>query len=144
MAEINISQAEADSLIAVHKKTLSDISLPIQGEGVQIKVVSHDKKEEFIVDISRGTIKLQKSKEQLRAREVVILLRLDIESSPHRNPDGTEISGSHLHIYKENLGDRFAIEIPRDKFTNTGNLIKTVEEFLRYCNIDVPKIQGSI
>jgi hypothetical protein len=118
--------------------------LPLQGERLEVKVVSQDKKEEFLLDVSRSSIKLQKSKEQLRTRDVIILLRLDVNSAPHRNPNGTDVSGSHLHIYREGFADRFAVEIPADKFTDTENLTKLVEDFFKYCNIDVPRIQGSI
>jgi len=52
----------------------------------------------------------------------------------HTNPDGEIITGNHLHIYKEGYGDKIAQPLP-DIFTNPENPLKTLREFMKYCNI---------
>ena len=61
----------------------------------------------------------------------------------HTNPDGKSLTGSHLHLYREGYGDRWAYPVPA-QFTNLANLLLTVDEFMKYCNIvEAPIIQGS-
>jgi hypothetical protein len=67
-----------------------------------------------------------------------VLVRLDFGGSPHRNPDGEEITCPHLHVYQEGFGDKWAVPIPQDKFSDCGNLRQTLDEFMRYCNIVIP------
>ena len=63
--------------------------------------------ESFSLDISRKKVVL-KMKYQLRARQTIVLARLDF-GAKHRNPDGEEIGVPHLHVYKEGYGDKFAL-----------------------------------
>ena len=90
-------------------------------------------------------IKLTKATYQNRARSVIILLRLDLDGAPHRNPDDEEIPCPHLHIYKEGYGDKWVIPAPADKFPNTGDLFKTLEDFVQHCNImNLPRLQNGL
>ncbi|GMO54268.1 MAG: hypothetical protein Ta2C_07290 [Candidatus Endomicrobiellum trichonymphae] len=148
MPEINLTQKEADRLIAVQKTIVPQvrrIDVPSPSQHIHIPVKSVDKKEEFIIDFSRKSIKIQKTTKQLRLREVVILLRLDINAAPHRNPDNTELENSHLHVYREGFSDKYAIDVPKDKFSDIDNLEQTFIDFLEYCNIEkIPPMQLSI
>jgi len=123
MAEINLSQSEADALIAMEKIRINEQSIdyPIFGGRISVPLISRNKRENFILDISRGKIDLLKGTYQERARQVVILVRLDFGGQPHRNPDGEEIPSPHLHIFKEGYGDKRAEMIPTDRFSNTPN-----------------------
>jgi hypothetical protein len=47
-----------------------------------------------MLDVTRAEIKLTKATYQNRARAAIILLRLDLDGPPHRNPDGRENSMS--------------------------------------------------
>ena len=119
--------------------------MPLPGKCVSIPAKSTDKKEEFTVDLSRKTIKLQKTTEQLRSHDTIVLLRLDINAAPHRNPDNTEVGNSHLHIYKERFSDKYAIDVPINKFSDLNDLEQTFIDFLRFCNIEkIPLIQGNL
>jgi len=147
MAEINVPQNEADALIAMEKHRTDDKTweYPPLGGQIQIPLISNDKREHFFLDISRGKIDLSKGKYQNRARQVVLLVRLDFGGSPHRNPDNQEIPCPHLHVYREGFGLRWAIPVPKDKFSNITDLRQTLEDFMRYCNItQPPMIQGSL
>jgi len=139
MADLNLTQAEADILIAMEKHRTNDdrYDFPLTGS-LTIDLQSPDKREFFILDISRSRIDLQKGKFQNRARQVIALVRLDFGGSLHRNPDGEEISCPHLHIYREGYGDKWAFFPPGDKFRDTSNPWKTLEDFMRYCNITQP------
>lgn len=140
MADIDLTQAEADALIAMHKHRMNDdvVYFPGPGSSVTIPLASADKRENFLLDVSRGRIDLLKAKYQNRARQVVILVRLDLSGAPHRNPNGEEITCPHLHIYREGYGDKWAGPIPVDKFTDTTNLWHTLQDFMCFCSITRP------
>lgn len=146
MAEINLTQQEADKLISIDKllSNVDKIELPLSGKRLSLSCFSFDKREEFLLDCFRGSIRLSKITNQMRARKVVPLIRLDIDSSPHKNPDGTEVGPNHIHIYTENYADKYALEIP-DSFTNLSDMVQTLIDFMKYCNIkNTPQITGEL
>ena len=140
MADIEITQAEADSLIAMEKRFVDDDDwvFPAAGERIGLALASLDKRENFMLDVTRAQIKLTRATYQNRARQAIILMRLDLDGSPHRNPDGTEIPCPHLHVYREGFGDKWASAAPADHYTNTLDLFSTCEAFLQHCNITGP------
>lgn len=140
MADINLTQAEADALIALEKHRVSEdwYSFPALGGSLILPLQSHDRREQFLLDISQGRIDLFKVKMQNRARQVVVLVRLDLGGPPHRNPDGLEIPSPHLHIFCEGYGDKWAFPVPPDRFGKTSDVWQTLEDFMRYCNITQP------
>lgn len=91
-----------------------------------------------MLDIYRGKIELTKGTLQNRARQVFILAHLDYGGAPHRNPYGEEMPCPHLHIYREGYGDKWAIPVPDKKFQSIGNDWKTLQDFMKYCNIIEP------
>lgn len=146
MAEINLTQAEADALIAKEKRKIDEESwnYPGLGGSISIPLESLDKRENFLLDISRGKIDL-KGTYQNRSRQVIVLVRLDFGGQPHRNPDDEEIPSPHLHIYREGYGDKWAIPIPADRFPNISNLWQTLDDFMKFCNIiEPPSIEGEL
>src|ERR1700737_4092718 len=88
-----------------------------------------------MLDVTRAQIKLTKATYQNRARAAIVLMRLDLDGSPHRNPDGEEIPCPHLHIYREGYGDKWAIAAPADRYINPEDLFSTCEAFMQHCNI---------
>jgi len=140
MAEINLTQPEADALIAMekHRVTEDRSDFPLGGESLVLPLQSSDKREQFLLDLSRGRIDLLKVKMQTRGRQVVVLVRLDLGGAPHRNPDDEEISAPHLHVYREGCGDKWAVPVPPDRFRNVGDVWVTLEDFLRFCNVTQP------
>lgn len=140
MADINLTQVEADALIAVEKHRITEdrSDFPMGGQSLVLPLQSADKREQFLLDLSRGRIDLQKVKMQNRGRQVVVLVRLDLGGAPHRNPDGEEVPAPHLHIYREGYGDKWAVPIPADRFRDVGNVWAALEDFLHYCNITQP------
>jgi hypothetical protein len=137
MTEINLAQNEADSLISMEKYRISDDvwTYPGSGGSVCIPLTSEDKRENFLLDISRTKIDLLKGTYQNRARNVVVLVRLDFGGRPHRNPDDIEVSSPHLHIYREGYSDKWAFPVPSNRFSNISDLWQTLEDFMIFCNI---------
>ncbi|MDE2180209.1 MAG: hypothetical protein KGJ40_05075 [candidate division NC10 bacterium] len=140
MADMNLTQAEADTLIAMEKHRVNEdrSDFPMGGQSLILPLQSADKREQFLLDVSRGRIDLLKVKMQNRGRQVVVLVRLDLGGAPHRNPDGEEMLPPHLHVYREGYGDKWAAPIPSDRFRSTGDLWVTLEDFMRFCNIIEP------
>ena len=140
MAELNLTQAEAAALIAMEKHRVNEdqSDFPMGGQSLVLPLQSPDKREHFLLDLSRGRIDLLKVKMQNRARQVVVLVRLDMSGAPHRNPDDEEIPAPHLHVYREGFGDKWATPVPADHFSTTTDVWATLEEFNRFCNITKP------
>jgi len=146
MTDIELTQAEADELIAMRKLCSEERTwdMPDPGGKVSIPLVSEDTREPFTLDISRGRIDLRKGTYQNRVRKVFVLVRLDFGGQPHRNPDGQEVASPHLHLYREHYADKWAFELPPDDFSDVSDLLLTLDDFLRYCNIDPPQITGKL
>jgi hypothetical protein len=140
MAEINLTQAEADALIAMakHRVDESEWDYPDLGGAVSIPLVSSNRREQFLLDLRRGRIDLAKGTYQNRGRQVVVLVRLDFGGAPHRNPDGEEIASPHLHIFREGFGDKCAMRVPARDFRDVTNPWQTLDDFMRYCKIVEP------
>lgn len=133
----NLSQDEAEKLISTSKRYSGNKEswFPSPGELLEFDLVSTDQKEYFLLSIRSGRIELQKVSSQLRVRKIHVLLRLDLGNKPHTNPDGEKIEGPHLHRYREGYGDKFAIPLPRDIFTDPTDSYVTIQEFMTFCNI---------
>ena len=142
MADMNITQAEADALIAMPKVHAGDETwdYPSLGGAISIPLTSPDRRENFLLDIRKGRIDLSKGSYQNRSRQVIVLVRLDFGGSVHRNPDNTEVVCPHLHVYREGYADKWAMQVPDDLFADTTDLMNLLEDFMRYCNIIEPPI----
>jgi hypothetical protein len=140
MADIEIAQAEADSLIEMEKRFVDDKDwiFPAAGGRIALALASLDNRENFMLDVTRAQIKLTKATYENRVRQAIVLMRLDLDGPPHRNPDGSEILCPHLHIYREGFGDKWAITAPVERYTNTLDLYSTCEAFLQHCHITGP------
>jgi len=78
-------------------------------------------------------------------QNVVILARLDFGGAPHRNPDSEEIACPHLHLYREGYGDKWAVPLPTEIFTDINDFERTLDEFMKYCNVaTLPKINPGL
>lgn len=137
MADLNLTQAEADALLAIEKHRVDDQEweYPITGGKLSVPLISVDRREDFVLDLSRNRITLEKHKFQTRGRQVVVLVRLDVGGSPHRNPDDEEISCPHLHIYREDYGDKWAQPVPQERFADLTDPQAMLNDFMRFCNV---------
>lgn len=115
---------------------LNTISLPIINTKARFEIKSKTTKDEFWLDIDRSNRYEIKSKTQERTNEV--LVRLEINSPPHMNPDGTVTSRDHIHIYKEGFGLAWAYDL--DSFIpniNKEYYSALFYSFCEYCIIDL-------
>ena len=101
-------------------------------------LTSTDGRESFLLDVRRARIDLAKGTYQNRGRQVVVLARLDFGGGPHRNPDGEEIGSTHLHLYREGYGDKWAYQVPAVHFSHLSDPWLTLGDFMRFCNILEP------
>lgn len=142
MADMHLTQAEADALLAMakHRSDEERYVFPMGGQSLSIALRSADHREHFLLDLHRARINLAKVKFQSRARQVVVLARLDLGGAPHRNPDDTEVPAPHLHLYREGYGHRWAYPVPAERFRDVADPWRTLEDFMAYCNIVEPPI----
>lgn len=98
-------------------------------------IISLESKDIFILDYYIGRIEIKKFTYNNRYKKVITLLRFD-SSGRHTNPDGQIFNGPHVHIYREDYGDKFAFpvsEIGIDE--NNLNNAEVLKNFLKYCNV---------
>lgn len=142
MAAINITQIEADALIQMEKHCLEEKEYEylFPGEKLIIPLKSSNGREQFLLDINRKKIDIKKGNYQNRARQAVVLLRLDFGGPRHQNPDGEIIPSPHLHVYKERYGDKWAYPLSSEHFPRIDDLWGTLDDFMTFCNITRPPI----
>lgn len=102
-------------------------------------------REKFLLDVWRGMLRLTKLKFQNRVRIAIVLIRLDVDGAPHTNPDGAQLLGTHLHLFKEGYDDKWAYPVDSSAFTLLSDSGKTFHDFCSYCRIESPPaVQGVI
>ncbi|MDG6263275.1 DUF6978 family protein [Glaesserella parasuis] len=132
-----LAQQEANALLTLEKYDFSngEYKFPYMGGSLRLSLQSMDKKETFNLDVTRGYIALEKITFQTRARKAVVLVRLDIEGPPHRNPDGEEITCPHIHLYREGYGDKWAYPLPDELKLVLDSPYDLLDRFMDYCHI---------
>ncbi len=147
MSSIDLTQEEANRLLEIKKYSTEDriYDYPNLGGKIAIPLTTIDKKESFYLDIVRGSINLKKGSYQNRVLTCISLARLDFNGPPHRNPDGEELPSTHIHLYKEGFGDKWAYKIPKNKFSNIKDFWIMLEDFCKFCYIvEPPKIRKGL
>jgi hypothetical protein len=66
-----------------------------------------------------------------------VLVRLDFGGSPHGNPDGKQVASPHLHVYREDYGDKWAFSLPPGFAPENASIWDLLEGFMNYCKITV-------
>ena len=137
MPDNDLTQAEADHLIALPKYAVDRKRWPYPSRGgkVSVPLQSEDRREAFRLDLRRARIDLFKSTHQTRARQVFPLIRLCVGNKPHGNPDGEVIHPIHIHYHREGYGDKWAERLPGGVFGDLTDQLRTLNDFMRYCNI---------
>ena len=140
MNALQLTQSEADALLTMPKRLVghTSIRLPQPGQREQFDLESLDAHEQFFLDISRSRIKLTKRTHQTRAHRTVILARMCLDGTAHRNPDGSQVGSNHLHVYREGFADKWAREMSSDEFSDVSDLWQALEDFLSFCAIAAP------
>lgn len=130
------------------------INLPNNGNKDTYDLESKSTVDKFFLDVDRrGKIELSKFKLQNRyAVTRLPLVRIDIDSPPHMNPDGTKTSRNHIHVYREvdndtgNLPWAYDLEDFHDFSFEEGNInfMDIFVSFCKYCNICIDNVQEVI
>ena len=145
-----ITQAEYEEIFRLPKFYTGRKRLfyPPQGEVTLFDVSTQDGMI-FQVDIrnmSRKSLGLQlwKSTYQERYEKTMVMARLDIGHGQHTNPDGTIVSGNHLHLYHEKYNDHVAIPLPENFSKLLSNKLSLIKEFFCFCHIEFPPEKWSV
>jgi hypothetical protein len=155
-----ITQQDADFFFSMEKfpEELNEHNFPASGCKLVLPFVSADKRENFLFDIYRGSIRLTKVTYQNRVRKAYVLRRLDFDGATHLNPEveniplpilepfnGKEISSPHIHLYVEGYGERWAIPAELLLPLNGKDIYEIMIDFFKYCNVKrLPKIEKTL
>ena len=139
----DLSQDEANGLIQVQK--VFDNKLPI--------VMDRPYKEErrlysltnrsdvFYLNINETAIEFGKYSMNNRYFSIPLVRICIDKDSVHENPDGKLITGSHMHVFRENYGDKFADDLNIYGITGTTP-IEILNEFLAFCHIEAIEVKS--
>jgi len=108
---------------------------PSRGRSINIPLQSEDKRNNFMLDLWRSRLELNKITYQNRAHQIIILVRLDLAGKPHKNPDDELLTGHHIHLYREGYADKWAQPVPSGSFSNLSDQWQTLNDFMTYCNV---------
>ena len=131
-----------------------NIRLPLMGESSIFDVVSKSTKDTFYLDVDRrGRIELKVKVQMRDAVSKFPLVRIDLNSPRHMNPDGRRVSRNHIHLYRETEYDTgslpWAYELSEvDEIfagdANNPDFMQVFYHFCQFCNIETYDIQGVI
>lgn len=112
----NITLAELldDPLVLIHeKKQYEDKSFkfPVQNEEVHLNGTGLSSRYHYLVNINRKRCICSRVTFLNRINTSTILLRLDIDTKPHCNPDNRRVGVTHLHVFQTGFNDAWAYEL---------------------------------
>jgi hypothetical protein len=150
-----ITQQDADYFFEMEKfpEEEKEHQFPTSGQKLTIAFTSSDKRENFLFDIYRGSIRITKITYQSRVRKAYILRRLDLDGQMHVNPEVETVpfsflepySNSPLHIYVEGFGEKWAIPANNILETQDKDIFEMMEQFFSYCNVkQLPNIKKTL
>ena len=132
--------------IAMRKAFTSQKKISLEhGTNESRELEGIEENEQFILDVRRNSLRVSRYNLQTRGRNVVVLVRLDVNGAPHRNPDGKIIEASHIHVYQEGFEDKWAYPLKEDEFENPNDVAQTFQDFCHRCAIErIPFIQQGL
>lgn len=131
-----LSQAEADNKIRLQKAFVDKRPLIINrpyNEKRQL-ISLYEPIETFYLYITQTAIDFGNYSTVTRYFQIPLVRACIDPDKKHTNPDGTQINGPHIHIYREGFLDKFAQPLPKGDFPDLG-IVQFVRAFLRYCSI---------
>jgi hypothetical protein len=105
---------------------------PSNGDKLKLHLKNSLNQDNFELNISTHSIRIEKTNYHLQENRILPLLRLEVFATPHKNPNGEKISENHLHIYKEGFEDRWAYPVDhilkhsRDRIIIFQSLLDTI------------------
>jgi hypothetical protein len=135
---MELTQTLAEKYLNSPKRLKNKNSLTLNAEfkinGEEL--ISDEYGDIFKLDLRKNKIELQVMNCNTRANECFVLARLCVNDREHKNPDGTKIGETHLHIYKEGYNDRFAYDPKKYGFSNFDNVPALLIQFVEFCKIN--------
>lgn len=129
-----------DEIISIHKYLPKKFKVPNNNENCCVDIETTNENIKLILDIDRkGRIELKKAKMQERYKSLP-LIRVDIDSPPHRFSDGHVTSRNHIHIFNvdKNENDTYDLEeFDKVLFQKIDNFDDVFNDFCSYCNIEI-------
>lgn len=131
-----LTQAEFDHLMRLEKEFEDKTTIflgpaPLQWSRKIKSITSNDT---FSLDFYRGTFKIQKYTYNHRYKQTLVIFRFDSYGT-HTNPDGVQLTGFHVHIYKEGFGDKFAYPASEFGIEETDSMVTILHKVLLYCKV---------
>lgn len=126
-----MTQEEAEELINILKELYTKcLKIPFPSQTLEYECKAVSEKSLFLINVYRSGRNNKKCTFQARTKgKNEVLMRLDVNPSPHRNPDNTMIYGSHLHIFKEGYGMTYAFPFDVEDDNLTSNFIQFLNHF---------------
>lgn len=143
---MELSQEEADQLVEVEKWFDDPDPLELQrGTKMRYNILSEERGENFKLDAYRGKRGELKLVYNHRVRKVFKLVRVCINGSTHRNPDGEVVPENHIHFYQEGYHDKWAEPLDNFNFENPENTKQALIDFCDICNItNLPNVNNPL
>ncbi len=163
-----MTEIEARTLIDI-QKVVEGGYIDVAAKSSQYKLIpktlGYDN-QNFMLDISKVSISITKTTTQKRVRNSVILVRLDTDAYHSNPPFSNEILSfvsetniislikkyseyrfkkeSHLHIYVQNFGEKWAFPLSEFGMSEGLSMVDNIIEFCTKFNIDIPRIRGGL
>jgi len=138
----DLTQQEADGLMLVKKlfenKAAIIVNRPYKEERRLIS--STNNSDIFYLNINETAIEFGKYTANNRFFSIPLVRICMDKDSVHENPGGELIKGSHIHLYKEKFGDKFATDLSLCNITGTTT-VQVLGQFLAFCNIEAIEIK---
>jgi hypothetical protein len=135
---MELTQSLAEKYRKSPKRLKNKESLELSGEFKIIgeELISDEYGDIFKLDMRRNKIELKILNCNTRSNDCFILARLDVNDREHKNPDGTIVGRTHLHLYKEGFNGRFAYDPKEFGFEDLNNISSLITQFTKFCNIN--------
>ena len=140
---VDLTQVEAESLIQVQKvfedRSAIIMNRPYKTERKLFSVANH--MDVFYLNLNETAIEFGKYSINNRFFQIPLVRICIDKDSVHENPDGKLIRGSHIHVFKENYGDKFADDLNLYGITGTTP-VQILSQFLGFCHIEQIEIKN--
>lgn len=135
---MELTQALADRYRLSPKRLKNGGTLNLNAEFKIIgeELISDEFGDIFKLDLRKNKIELKVLNCNTRANDCFVIARLDVNDREHKNPDGTKVGETHLHIYKEGYNDRYAYDPSKYGFSNYNDVPALILQFANFCKIN--------
>lgn len=125
---ISLDEARVKALITEEKKySKISLALPFPYGKNLLPAKSLFTKMEYSIDINKARYELSKVTFQGRVYGRCPIVRIDLDTKPHRNPNQEVIDGAHIHIYKEGYDMGLAYPLDHDMIKSLNPNINLAE-----------------